>query len=145
MPVAIKMQLCLPRDTATVPLARHVIKHVLAEIGVTRRCIGDIEIAITEACANVVEHTVGDDEYELTVSVTPTRCEMRVVDTGRGFDYEAVAEQTPDLDGERGRGIGLIRALVDRVEFESVPEKGMIVHLVKELELDPDAKGVMGD
>jgi serine/threonine-protein kinase RsbW len=117
---------------------------VLNELGVTRRCIGDIEIAITEACANVVEHTVGDDEYELSVSVTSEVCEMRVVDTGRGFDYEAVAERTPDLHGERGRGIGLIKALIDRVEFESVPEKGMIVHLVKQLELEASRSRPVG-
>lgn len=136
MAVSIKLELCLPRDTATVPLVRHVIKHTLVEFGVTRRCVADIELAITEACANVVQHAVGDDEYALTVSVGSDECEMRVVDTGRGFDFEAMEKRGPDPDGERGRGIGLIQALVDRVQFESMPEEGTVVHLVKELTFD---------
>ena len=139
MGVAITMELNLPKDVATVPLARHVIKHVLLELGVTRRCVGDIEIAVTEACANVVEHTEGDDEYSLRVEVSPERCEIRVIDTGRGFDHVAMADGSPDRDGERGRGIGLIKALVDSVEFESVPERGTVVHLVKALDIEDES------
>ena len=40
---------------------------------------------------------------------------------------------------ESGRGIQLMRALVDRVAFESRPEAGMIVHLEKRLEFTPDS------
>jgi serine/threonine-protein kinase RsbW len=133
MAMSIKLELCLPRDTATVPLVRHVLKHTLIEFGVTRRCVSDVELAITEACANVVEHAHGDDEYELVVTVGADSCEMRVVDTGRGFDHEAMADTVPDPDGDRGRGIALIKALVDHVQFESIPERGTVVHLVKDL------------
>ena len=141
MAVSVKLELCLPRDTATVPLVRHVLKHTLLELGVTRRCVADVELAVTEACANVVEHAVGDDEYELRVEVDepPPKCTIRVVDTGRGFDHEALADGTVlDADGERGRGLGLIQALVDQVDFESAPERGTVVHLVKRLELQPE-------
>lgn len=36
MALNIKLDLCLPRDTATVPLVRHVLRHTLDEFGVTR-------------------------------------------------------------------------------------------------------------
>ena len=43
-----------------------------------------------------------------------------------------------DVTAESGRGLDLIRALVDRVKFISKPEEGVIVHLEKELEFDDD-------
>lgn len=136
MALAINMELCLPRDTATVPLIRHVVTAILTEFGVTAECIGDVQLAITEACSNVVEHAGGDDEYELTISISPDRCEMRVVDQGHGFDFESLAGRDGDLESERGRGIAVMQAVVDQVRFESVPERGTVVHLVKELQFD---------
>lgn len=130
----IDLTLCLPRDEATLPLVRHLCKHALSELGVADGCTHDVELAITEACANVVEHTSIDDEYEVRIEVGNERCEIRVVDTGRGFDFEKLGTTEVDLTDEGGRGIMLMRALVDRVGFISEPEVGTIVHLVKDLE-----------
>ena len=47
-----------------------------------------------------------------------------------------VAQEIADSAAERGRGIALMRALVDTVSFESQPQAGTIVHLVKTLELE---------
>ena len=41
-----------------------------------------------------------------------------------------------DVSAERGRGIALMRALADTVSFESRPQAGTVVHLVKRLDLD---------
>jgi len=127
----IRQVLCLPRDASTVPLVRHLCKFALWQIGVTGRCSGDIELAITEACANVINHTAGDDEYEVRVSISDEVCEIRVVDVGHGFD-EASLSAGPS-DAEHGRGLLLMRSLVDSIQFESKPEQGTIVHLVKQL------------
>ena len=35
-----------------------------------------------------------------------------------------------------GRGLLLMRALMDRIHFESRPEQGTVVHLVKKLDFD---------
>ena len=132
----ISQSLCLPRDNSTVPLVRHLCKFVLWQIGVTAPCIGDIEVAVTEACANVVEHTAGDDEYEVHVTITDSQCEIRVVDVGHGFDADALGDPSGDGKAERGRGVHLMRSLVDNIKFESEPEAGTIVHLVKTLAFD---------
>lgn len=39
--------------------------------------------------------------------------------------------------GWRGRGVGIMRALMDHVEFVPEPESGMTVHLVKTLSVEP--------
>ena len=40
------------------------------------------------------------------------------------------------LDAEHGRGVALMRALVDQVRLESRPEVGTVVRLVKTLRFD---------
>ena len=61
-------------------------------------------------------------------------CHIRVVDRGWGFDFASLEEASADLSAERGRGIKLMHALVDRVKFVSKPEAGTIVHLEKHIE-----------
>ena len=134
----ITQSLSLPRDTSTVPLVRHLCKFALWQIGVTAACSADIEVAITEACANVVEHTSGSDEYVVHITVSETTCEIRVVDTGHGFDAASLRGLTAADDAERGRGLTLMHSLVDSIAFDSVPEAGTIVHLVKNLTYDGD-------
>lgn len=136
----INLSLLLPRDNSTLPLVRHLAKHSLWEIGVSRDCVGDVELALTEACANVVEHASSDDEYEVEISITDGTCEIRVVDTGHGFDFETLGRNHAGSSDEGGRGIQLMRALVDNIRFESEPEAGTIVHLVKQLEFDGNAR-----
>jgi len=135
--VQVRYSLFLPRDAMTVPVARRLCRGAMEELGITRECLHDVALAVTEACANVIEHSSDiDDEYEVSVLVNEDVCEIQVTDTGRGFDHESLSDALSDVSAERGRGITLMRALVDNVRFESQPQKGTIVHLVKRLELD---------
>lgn len=131
--------LCLPREEASVPMVRHLCRAALSKLGVKEACVFDIELAVSEACSNVLRHAAGTgDEYEVSVDITDASCQIRVVDAGGGFDH---TEQASNLPGsaESGRGIYLMRSLVDLLEFGSVPDHGTEVHLVKKLLLDPDA------
>ena len=132
MTVEINMALLLPRDARTIPVARHICREALRELGVESDCVGDIEVALTEACTNVLEHSEAGVEYEVQVQLAEQHCVMRVVDHGRGFDGEPPLQPSDEV-AEGGRGIALMHALVDRVKFESRPEAGTIVHLEKGL------------
>jgi serine/threonine-protein kinase RsbW len=103
-------------------------------LGVADDCLTDIELALSEACTNVLDHATAGDEYEVVAGLDDTSCVIEVIDTGRGFDAEHLGLAEADPSAEEGRGIQLIRALVDRVHFRSRPERGMIVHLEKHLE-----------
>jgi len=63
-----------------------------------------------------------------------TDLRAQVIDRGRGFDAERLGHAEADPSAEEGRGIQLIRALVDKVHFRSRAESGTIVHLEKELQ-----------
>lgn len=133
----------LPRDAMSVPVIRHLVAYALSEVGVVADVSHDIELALTEACANVLRHSGPGDSYDVTVTIGPEDCEIRVVDIGHGFDHVSVMETadlgTPDLNAERGRGLGLMHALVDHVELRSQPEAGTLVRLTKNLDFEEAA------
>ena len=130
----IKFTLQLPRDALSVPVVRRVLNSSMRTLGVEEDCLTDIEIALTEACTNVLDHAAHGDEYEIVAGLDDNKCVIEVLDTGRGFDADRLGHADADPSAEEGRGIQLIRALVDRVHFRSRPESGTIVHLEKELE-----------
>ncbi len=134
----VNIVLCLPRDDSTVPMLRHIAVCALTELGVVPDIIDDVALAVTEACANVVRHSGVDDEYEVRLSLENAWCEISVVDTGHGFDSASLGVAMATSSEERGRGLALMKALVDDVRFESRPEAGTVVHLVKDLPILAD-------
>lgn len=130
----IKFTLTLPRDALSVPVIRRVLNRSMRSLGVADECLTDIEIALTEACTNVLDHAAAGDEYEVAVGLDDATCVIEVIDTGRGFDADRLGHAEADPSAEEGRGIQLIRALVDRVHFRSRAEAGTVVRLEKELE-----------
>jgi anti-sigma regulatory factor (Ser/Thr protein kinase) len=131
----VSLSLQLPRDHVSIALLRHLIRVLLAEVGVVDEDRGDVELAVSEAAANVVDHSGSEDAYEVAITLGPELAELRVVDLGRGFDHNNLALDGA-IDDERGRGLLLMNALVDNVGFDSAPEQGTVVHLVKRLHFD---------
>ncbi len=105
----------------------------------TDDCVGDISLALSEACTNVVDHAVAGDEYEVRLQIDEQSCIISVTNTGPGFDAAALVNVMPDPSSARGRGVAIMRAFMDQVDFRSEPEAGTIVHLVKTLSIDPDS------
>lgn len=133
--------LALPRDEASVPVVRRLCRSSLQNIGVMPECVGDIELALTEACTNVLKHALdAHEEYRVEIMLNAHKCSIAVIDEGRGFDHPNLAKgEEAAMGAEGGRGIQLMRALVDNVNFTSEPEQGTMVRLVKSLELEEDS------
>lgn len=132
----ITLSLVLPRDESSIPVVRHICATALEEICTTPETVSDIEIALTEACANVVEHSGPGDDYGVEVSIDATTCVIRVIDRGTGLGAALAEDRPVDLTAEGGRGVKLMRALVDQVRFESKPQEGTVVCLEKRLVFD---------
>jgi serine/threonine-protein kinase RsbW len=131
---------CLPREAETVSLIRAVVTDALRTIGVTSGCIDDVRLALSEAATNVVQHASDDDEYEVRVEIDDDQLSISVSNAGSSeIDADALAGVLPDEDSPTGRGVAIMRAVMDHVSFTSEPEAGTIVHLVKTLEFDPDS------
>ena len=132
----IKLTLALPRDEYSVPVARRVLARSMDVLGVDETVVADIELALTEACTNVLDHAGDTDDYEVSAGIDGTLCIIEVIDRGGGFDSATKGLAEADPGAEDGRGIQLMRALVDRVTFTSRPQSGTVVHLEKELVWD---------
>lgn len=133
MTMRMTLELDLPRDSLTIPLARHLARNAMREIGVHDDCIGDIEVALTEACTNVLDHSGPGAAYQVAFTIDGHTCSIRIVDVGEGFDSEGAGTVPAAPGAESGRGIALMRALVDTVHFESGNDAGTVVHLHKGL------------
>jgi serine/threonine-protein kinase RsbW len=131
--VELKLTLALPRDEFSVPVARRVLSRSLDVLGVEEQVVADIELALTEACTNVLDHAAETDEYEVSAGIDGTLCIIEVIDRGGGFDDSTKGLVDAAPSAEDGRGIQLMRALVDKVTFTSRPQVGTVVHLEKQL------------
>jgi serine/threonine-protein kinase RsbW len=128
----------LPSDAQSVPLARGLCRDAMTRVGVHSSCIDDVALAVTEACANVARHASGSDRaYEVQVEIDETWCHIRVIDAGPG-PARAVPRSAGPFE-ESGRGLALMRALVDEIELTPGDEVGTVVHLRKRLVLNDDA------
>jgi len=129
----ISVRLNLPREVDSVPAVRRVLRCALSAFHVNREDGDDLELALTEACANVVRHATGADGIEVRLDVAEDRCAIDVADNGAGFDADAVADPQPG--SERGRGLFLIKALSDNVRMQSTPRRGSLIHFEKSFAL----------
>lgn len=87
-----------------------------------RQCQLNVPVAITEALANAMLRGNGgarERHVQVVAEVTEARLLVEVTDEGPGFDLAAL-QQSPDepdwLERERGRGVFLMRSLMDLVE-----------------------------
>jgi serine/threonine-protein kinase RsbW len=132
--------LCLPREGVTVPVVRHLCGASLRNLGVEDDCVSEIELAVSEACSNVLKHgSDAEQQYEVTVRVDERRARVTVTDTGGGFDVAGRGTTAPDDRAEGGRGLLLMRHLVDELHFVTESRQRTTLRLEKELDLEPDS------
>ncbi len=95
-----------------------------------RHCQLNIPVAITEALANAMLRGNGnasDKRVQLLALVSDQRLLVEVTDEGQGFDLASVTQSPEDDDWferERGRGVFLMRSLMDHVENEHLAPQG---------------------
>jgi serine/threonine-protein kinase RsbW len=125
------VRLNLPREADSVPAVRRLLRCALSVLHVDRQHGADLEIALTEACANVVKHASGADKFEVRLDVADDHCVIDVLDNGTGFDPGEVDVTGPAAQSERGRGLFLIKALSENVRMHSTPRDGSLIHFEK--------------
>jgi serine/threonine-protein kinase RsbW len=121
-------------------MIREFVTSVGAQAGFAPADVGNIELAVDEACANVIEHAYGSDltkEVSVRASFDEELLQIVVADTGRGFDPRTVQEKPlGELVAQRrsgGLGMQLIKKLMDEVHYDVVPGEKNEIRLVKRL------------
>lgn len=128
--MSIWWSLHLRREAASVPLARRLLLGTMETAGVDPEIAHDLSLALTEACANAVEHGGADgasQSYRVTAFIDGDTCRIEVTDSGPGFartpltadavDFPATAQAADAADSP-----GPLHRLPERPGPPSVPE-----------------------
>ncbi|MFF6999538.1 ATP-binding protein [Streptomyces sp. NPDC008313] len=109
--MSIWWSLHLRREAASVPLARRLLLGTMETAGVDPDVSYDLSVALSEACANAVEHggctARGDsaEAYRVTAYLDGEKCRIEVADSGPGFPSGRVRSALHLSDG-KGNGSG---------------------------------------
>ncbi|GAA4078779.1 hypothetical protein GCM10022214_41250 [Actinomadura miaoliensis] len=129
------IEMTLPRNARSAPLARRTLDASLSGLGVTGEIRADIALALGEACANVIRHANAGEEYEVRAHLDDTVCVIEVIDGGRRAADPSSWDRGPaPLGAEHGRGLQLIRAFTEDLRIAPRPHApGSVVHFEKSL------------
>jgi serine/threonine-protein kinase RsbW len=100
--------------------------------------LGDLKLAVTEACSNSVRHAYRDGRegsVEVVYELHPDRLVVEVCDDGEGFTLAEPRSASEQMLDEGGLGIAIIRELADELELgPRVNGKGSRLRFVKFIE-----------
>lgn len=125
-----------------VPRAIECVTEWARKAGFDEGALYKIQLAVDEACANVVDHAytgVEPGDIEVSCRLDDQLLTIQVRDWGQGFDLGGVKD--PDLEApleERslgGLGLFLVRQVMDEVQFTSDPEQGNELMMSKRLDI----------
>ena len=106
------IDLSAPARAETSPLFRAALREFLARTPLSLERSGDVVLAVGEATANAIEHAYrgARGTIRLRAMATQARVIVEIQDCGRWHIGSSA---------DRGRGLGIIRALVDHASIES--------------------------
>jgi serine/threonine-protein kinase RsbW len=124
-----------------VPVAIDCVTRSAEAAGFEDPVLYQVQLAVDEACANVVHHAYrGMEPGDMEVSCTfDGQClVIRVRDWGRGFSPEDVPEPDVKAPLEKrtfgGLGLFLLKQVMDQVEYTFDRERGNELTMVKRLQ-----------
>jgi len=122
------VSLRLPARAENVAIVRQALTGVGEALGLDARTLGDVKLAATEACTNVVVHAYqgiqAEPWLEVEAYTAPGALVIVVRDGGTGMEPRAAERgMEPRAESERlGLGLPLIGALADSTEIGSGPD-----------------------
>lgn len=131
-------KLKIPSQTKNLELIRNFVGEVARKVGFEGNEIDKIELAVDEACTNVIQHAYKRQEgKDIDVAVKLDYQKLTIVVTDKGDTFTPDQVEIPDLEKYLaelrvgGLGIYLMKSLMDEVEYESGPEGENQVRMVK--------------
>lgn len=135
-----KFTLQVPSSTENLALIREFVTAVARQAQLEESEISNLELAVDEACANVIEHAYGHDitkEVVVRAKFDDESLQISVIDEGLGFDPDKTpqdsVEQLIHNRKSGGLGIRLIKKLMDDVSYEIVPGQKNELHMTKKI------------
>lgn len=121
-----------------VDLARDFVAEIARAVPMTAKEIYDLELVVTEALTNVMEHAYeGDESSAVELSVTPGDAELTIVISHQGRDFDPASVPDPDMPeylAQRrvgGLGLYLMKKLMDEVEYTTGADGRRQIRMMK--------------
>ena len=128
-PVIMHMQ--IPSDTKYLAAIGSLVE---ALVGIREPSLGfSLQLALTEAVANAIKHgtrSPATDDVGIDLFLDAQAVRIRVHDHGPGFDLENVSVPDANELSDHGRGLQIIRALVDSLSYGPTPA-GNTLEMIK--------------
>ena len=117
------VRLSIPAKAEYITLVRLALSGLSHLRPLSEEALGDLKLAVTEACTNSVRHGYpgGEGTVDIVYELQPDRLVVEVADDGPGFDAAGDRPSDENL-AEGGLGIAIIRAVSD--EFEAGDRAG---------------------
>jgi len=128
------LTLTLPSDLRLLSVARAFIEAVCSAGRLDPDSTEAIVLALHEAISNVIRHAHHDQpeaQLQIDCYLTHDRVEVQVLDEGEPFNLAAVPELDPAELRIGGRGVYLMRTLMDEVTCQPRGQRGNILRMVK--------------
>ena len=127
------LECSLPSEVIAISPFVDKLMLLLSNCGCVPEGVSDVEIALREALANAIIHGNHEDprkHVHVTCRGEPDEVSIAVKDEGKGFDLNNVPDPTApeNIGSVHGRGIHVMKALMDEVHFE---EGGAVIHMRK--------------
>jgi serine/threonine-protein kinase RsbW len=127
-----RIEVDLPCGKKSLARARQKIIKFATDHGYSEDDAEDVALATQEALKNIIQHACpADNNMHFECEVTDEKLVVEVTDLGSGFDTETLnggPEHEMDI---HGRGIQLIRGLMDEVSITS-DQEGTVVRMEKD-------------
>ena len=134
----IELDITLPKETRYLGLVGQIGESMARSLD---RFTGDreelayhINLVLTEAMANAILHAKEPTSTEVRITMTLIRHKLiiKVYDQGQGFDLRTLAPPDGASLEEHGRGIFIIRTIMDRVIYRKLKD-GHVLEMEKTL------------
>jgi len=134
--VKTKNQISIPSSLDYLKDVDQFVEGKLKRIGLSESELADVAISVTEAVTNAIVHGNKNDEdkkVEVTLKIKEPDLVVWVKDQGEGFDPGAVPNPVAkdNILKKVGRGIFILKSLMDDVDFEFQSDGGTLVKMVK--------------
>lgn len=116
------------------------VENAARTCGLNDKHMYDVQMAVDEACSNVIEHAYGgkpNGKIEIACELQGKEFVVTIRDFGKSFNFKSVARPQTDAPlSERnigGLGLFFMYQLMDRVEFDFSSQQGNRVTMAKKL------------
>ena len=137
----IDIDITIPCHTRYLRMISRIGEKVAQEIdcpeGIREALPSQLAVVLTEGLVNAIKHAKSvdsDKEIHVRINITNKNLVVRIYDNGVGFDLDAVPNPcfTPCGLEEKGRGIFIIRSLMDTVKYTR-SNGGNVLEMKKDL------------